>query len=431
MFSAVRRVKKQEIMLKTKKQWNIVLDMGLNICAVSAPIAVLQLAVYPYLAADMESEAYGFMLTMYSVWMAVSNSFGNVLNNIRLLRAKEYADMHLIGDFKPILYQWLLLNGMIIAAVTIYYLQEFQSGALFFSIFISSMILLKSYAEVGFRIKLDYRAVLACSLLQSLGFTAGAAAFRFTRIWQFVFLFGFLFSLSFTLWKSCVTKEQCVKTELYKKTKRDSNLLAVATFSSSMMSYADKLVLYPLMGGHMVSVYYTATILGKIISMLSGPVSSVVLSYISKWENGRKKIFAKVLASGGILAVIGYVITICVSRTVVSLLFPQWAEEVMLYLPITTIAIVIQTLNSFLSPFILKFYEIKWQIVINLSSLFLYLSGSLLLWHMWGMTGFCVGTVIGQLSKTVIMVGLYGFDSRKCSKIISLKQIAKKILSWH
>lgn len=397
-------------MLKLRKQWKVVFDMGLNICAVSVPIAVLQLAVYPYLAKSLDGELYGLMLALYSVWMVVSNSLGNVLNNIRLLYAAGCEERNSTGDFKFILNQWFWLDMAAIGIITVFYLPEFNLADLMFSIFIAGLIILKAYAEVGFRIELNYRAILANGLLQSIGFFAGMVAFYITQIWQWVFVFGFLIPLLFTLWKSCITKEPCLKTKQYKRVKRDSNLLAVATFSSSLMSYADKLVLYPLMGGHVVSVYYTATILGKIISMLTGPVSSVILSYISKWDEGKKKIFSKVLAAGGILSVMGYGITICVSHVAVTILFPQWAEEVMIYLPVTTIAVVIQTLNSFLSPFILKFYDIKWQIVINIVSLFVYLGGALIFWKLWGMMGFCIGTVIGQFTKTIIMIGLYGFD---------------------
>ena len=199
---------------------------------------------------------------------------------------------------------------------------------------------------------------------------------------------------------------------LYDTVNRDVNLYTIATFSNSSMSYADKLVLYPLMGGHVVSIYYTATILGKIVSMVSGPITSVILSYISKWNRDKKSIFSKVLILGGGLAIIGYVITMLISRPVIELLFPQWLDEVMIYIPITTFAIVIQTLNSFLNPFILKFYDIKWQIVINIISVSVYFLGSLILWHFYGMIGFCVGTIVGHAAKTLIMVLLH-FNAEK------------------
>ena len=58
-------------------------DMVLNIIAVTIPVAILQLVVYPITAKAISAENYGLMLTIYSAWVMVSNSIGNVLNNIR------------------------------------------------------------------------------------------------------------------------------------------------------------------------------------------------------------------------------------------------------------------------------------------------------------------------------------------------------------
>ena len=75
----------------------IVLDMFLNIIAATVPVAVLQLVVYPVTAKNIGGNEYGLMLTIYSVWIMISNSLGNVLNNIRLLYDKDYKDDK--GDF--------------------------------------------------------------------------------------------------------------------------------------------------------------------------------------------------------------------------------------------------------------------------------------------------------------------------------------------
>lgn len=394
-----------------KKKWKIFFDICLNIGATGIPIAILQLVVYPCVAKRISTDVYGLMITFYSMWIVISNSLGNVLNNIRLLHASQYSDKGIIGDFSLLLRRWVIINIVIILVGSVFYLKGIYLLEIVFSIVIATLILLKAYLEVGFRIKLNYRAILINGILQSIGFLAGLGIFLITDIWQFVFLFGFLFNTIFTVAKTGILKENFIKTELYKQVNKETNLYTIATFSTSMMSYADKMVLYPLMGGHVVSVYYTATILGKIVNMVSGPITSVILSYISKWEKGKNRIFSKILFLGIIMACIGYSLTMLISRPVIELLFPQWFNEVMIYLPITTVAIVVQTLNSFLNPFVLKFYDIKWQIIINLVSVLSYFICALVLWHLFGMVGFCVGTVIGHLSKTLIMVWL-SFSTR-------------------
>ena len=84
--------------------------------------------------------------------------------------------------------------------------------------------------------------------------------------------------MHFVLFKTRLLKEPFVKTGLFSKVNGDVNRLVIATIISNMMNYADKLVLYPIIGGYAVSVYYTATILGKIIGMLTGPINSVILA---------------------------------------------------------------------------------------------------------------------------------------------------------
>ena len=399
-----------------RTRWKIIFDMCLNIGASGAPIAVLQLIIYPYLASHISSEEYGLMITLYSLWIVISNSLGNVLNNIRLLRSNEYEEEGLKGDFPFLLRNFTAINFIVILIGTLFYIKEVNVVYLFFSIIISMLILLKAYFEVGFRIKLDFVSILNNGILQCLGFMLGLVFFRFFHVWQFIFLFGFLFNTIFTILKTDMLKEPFIKTRLYSSVSKDAQIYTLATFSGSLMTYADKMVLYPLMGGHVVSIYYTATILGKIISMISGPVTGVILSYISKWSKSQKKIFSKILIVGVILAVIGYGITMGISYPVINLLFPQWKDEVMVYLPITTIAIAIQTLNSFLNPFILKFYDMKWQIIIGMVSVAVYFVMALVLWNFYGMIGFCIGTVLGQLSKTLIMVFLHFAWSSKESK---------------
>lgn len=368
---------------------------------------MLQLIVYPYISRRIDTDGYGLMIAMYSVWMVISNSLGNVLNNIRLLYENKYIDKNIKGDFNILLRRCMLVNLAVILGLTIYYTQELNVLDIIFSLIISSFILLKAYIEVGFRIRLNYHSIFINGLLQGTGFLVGMFMFKITGMWQFVFLFGFMFSMLYSAKRTSLLKESFKRTSLYHDVSRDSIQYTIATFSASMMNYADKMVLYPLMGGHAVSVYYTATILGKIVSMLTGPITSVVLSYISKWNQKNRNIFSKVLFSGALLAVLGYFVTLFISRPVIAFLFPQWVQEVMKLLPFTTAAIVIQALNAFLNPFVLKFYDIKWQIVINVSSAGIYFVGALVLWYFYGIIGFCVGTICGQLIKTVIMVALH------------------------
>lgn len=390
----------------TKKK--VIFDMLLNIVAVSVPVAILQLVVYPISADALGADEYGFMLTIYSIWIIVSNSLGNVLNNVRLLYNKDYVDSNIEGDFIILFRRWNILNAIGICILIIIYSDGFNLMHIVLGSLVSCLILSKVYLEVGFRIRLNYKAIVISNVLQSVGFFAGCFASIHTGgTWELIFLLGYGFSCIYCAAKTKLLKERTVKTPLYGKVRKDSHQLVIATVVANLMNYADKLVLYPLMGGAAVSIYYTATILGKIVGMFTGPINSVVLSYISRWNSSQKHVLTKVLLLGTVVVCIGYAVTMIISRPVIGLLFPQWVDQVMIYMPVTTVTVLLLALISIVQPFVLKFCEMKWQIVINAVSVAVYFISALALWFLWGLMGFCIGTVIGAAVKLIIMLCIY------------------------
>lgn len=389
------------------KKNKFIFDMCLNIFAVAIPVGILQLVVYPITAKNIGADNYGFMLTIYSVWMMISNSLGNVLNNIRLLRDKEYQGENPNGDFTLLFNKWGAINAVVISAIVLFYCGGFSYVHLNLGVFASLLVLTKSYFEVGFRLKLNYKSILITSVLQGIGFVFGTVITCVTGVWEFIFIFGYLFCSIYSFHKTKLYERSKYKTENYVVVNHDVNKLIFATIISNMMNYADKLVLYPLMGGYSVSIYYTATILGKILGMLTGPINSVILSYISRWSTSKKNILNKVILVGGVLCIGCYAMTVLLYRPVISILFPQWVDEVIKYIPITTVTVCLTALVSMIQPFVLKFCDMKWQIVINAVSVVVYFTAALVLWNLFGLMGFCIGAMIGMIVKLLIMIFIY------------------------
>lgn len=392
----------------------IIVDMFLNIVAVSVPVAILQLVAYPITAQKVGGEEYGLMLTIYSIWMMISNSLGNVLNNIRLLYNDKY---NLKGDFNTLVLKWELVNAISIIVIIFLYCNRFDIIHIGLGVIAAILIMAKSYLEVGFRIILNYKSIVINNLLQSVGFIVGVLFTLITGIWESIFVFGYLFSCIYCIVKTKLLFEPLKRTNGFNEVSRASNKLVIATVISNVMTYADKLVLYPLMGGYTVSIYYTASILGKIVGMITGPINSVILSYISKWKSNNKQLLTKILIIGVILCSVGYLITIVFCKPILTILFPQWIDEVMRYIPLTTINVMLMVLISIMSPFVLKFCDMKWQVIINIVGGVTYFLGALVFWKYWGLTGFCIGVIIGTLTKFVIMLLVYFRNSKiECNK---------------
>lgn len=391
--------------LSTKNK--VLVDMMLNIIAVAIPVAVLQLIVYPFTATVIGDEKYGLMITIYSVWVAVSNTIGNALNNVKLLNNNEYIARNEHGDFIILFRRWNLVNVIIVIIITSIYSHSFNLFNILISGIIAIFFTAKSYLEVGFRIKLNYLGIVISNALQSLGYIIGCFITYKTSIWQSIFIFGYLFSVLFCIFKTKLFKESSSKTALFSKVQKETRELTLATVAGSMMNYADKLVLYPLMGPSVVSVYYTATILGKIVGMLTGPINSVILSYISRWDESKKNVLNKLLITGFPLSIVGYIFALVVAKPIIGALYPQWIDEVTKIMPYTTATIMLLVLISMINPFVLKYCGTKVQIIINGVGVCVYFIAAIILWKVFGLKGFCIGTVIGAVTKLSIMLIFY------------------------
>lgn len=385
----------------------VIFDMLLNIVAAALPVAMLQLIIYPKVAKNLGGDEYGLMLTIYSIWIMISNSLGNVLNNIKLLRYPQYQEIGEDGDISLLLYHWLVAGSAIVFVVICLYYGNFTFLHGLLGCIVGALMFLKAYLEVGFRIKLNYQYILINNALMSVGFLGGYLLFRITGIWEFIFLVGYLLSCTFCEIKTKLLRERPKKTSIFSEVCKDSYSLVIAAVINNLINYADKLVLYPLMGGTAVSIYYTATILGKITGMLTGPINSVILSYITRWDKSRANVFSKVLLIGTAVIIAGYGCTMLISRPVINLLFPQWIDEVMEIMPLTTITIMLTLLSSFLQPFVMKYCKMQWQIGISAIGSGCYFICALILWKIMGLNGFCIGTIIGCVVKLTIMVIVY------------------------
>lgn len=394
----------------------IVYDSILNIVSTTIPIAIIQLIIYPLIAERLGDGGYGLMITLVSLVNLTSRPFGNVLNNIRLLYNNDYEKADSEGDFNILLTASLVINSLAMIVGTIYYEGSFSSINVVLIILISALNLIREYMIVSFRIKLNYKNILLDNIFLVLGYFIGLFLFNVTGYWQLIYLCGYLVSLIFIVKNSTLIKEKFIITPLFKKTGQKGGVLLVATFLKTVTGYADKLIIYPLLGSMAVSAYYSATILGKIISMGITPISSVFLSYLANMKKIKRKDFLKILLFTSVVGLIGYIICIVISEPVLMLLYPEWASESLKLIYITTASAVIGVICSIINPIILRFNSINWQLIISISDIIMYLILTIVFYKMYGLIGFCLGILISNIIKLIFMVCIYFFSFKKETK---------------
>lgn len=395
------------------KKKKFLIDSLLNIISAALPLLVLQLISYPLIARVVGGEEYGLIITLISVITVVSFPLGNVLNNIRLLRDEEYKEANEEGDFNP-----LLLGSSFVSILLIIYISFYIDSSLEILDFILlSLItvasLWKEYLIVTFRLVLNYKGILLNNIFMSLGYLIGSGIFLYLGNWQIIYFTGLLFSLIYILRHTSLHKEKFRFSNLFKITASKGLALYIANLLKNVLSYADKLILLPLLGPVTVAIYYSSTILGKIISMMINPVNSVILSYLVKVDNISLKNVIKMFSVSTIIGVFGYILTIWISPYFLGFFYKDWAEESLELVYITTATAIVGVLSTVLQPFNLRFNKISWQIYLSGIHLVVYVALCYYFFQIAGLEGFTFGVLMSTVFKLIMQLSIFLFNYRR------------------
>lgn len=395
------------------KKKKFLIDSLLNIISAALPLLVLQLISYPLIARVVGGEEYGLIITLISVITVVSFPLGNVLNNIRLLRDEEYKEANEEGDFNP-----LLLGSSFVSILLIIYISFYIDSSLEILDFILlSLItvasLWKEYLIVTFRLVLNYKGILLNNIFMSLGYLIGSGIFLYLGNWQVIYFTGLLFSLIYILRHTSLHKEKFRFSNLFKITASKGLALYIANLLKNVLSYADKLILLPLLGPVTVAIYYSSTILGKIISMMINPVNSVILSYLVKVDNISLKNVIKMFSVSTIIGVFGYILTVWISPYFLGFFYKDWAEESLELVYITTATAIVGVLSTVLQPFNLRFNKISWQIYLSGIHLVAYVALCFYFFQIAGLKGFTFGVLMATVFKLIMQLSIFLFNYRR------------------
>lgn len=401
--------------MKTK---NFFVDSLLNIISSALPLLILQIVSFPILAKELGGDKYGTIVALISLFTIVSFPLGNVLNNLRLLMNKTYIERNLRGDFNFILIVVSFLSIPFITISTIYVNPITNYLNLFFLIIITILAIWKEYLIVSFRIRLNYKGILLNNMYMCLGYIAGTVIFSFVGYWQAIYILGLLFSLIYIFNSSTLHREPYTKTSLLGETKKKYIQLYSASLLKNVVVHADKLLLLALVGPVAVTIYYTSTIIGKVISMMINPINSVMLSYLVKTEKIDIKSFMKVLTLSILVGIVGYFIAIFISPYFLMHFYTEWASEAIKLIYITTAIAVVDVLSTVLNPYNLRFNKTVWQIYMSVAHLILYVTCSYYLFILYDLIGFALGILLAAILKLIIQLSVFLINYSKSCKLI-------------
>ncbi len=386
-------------------------DLFLNLLAAVLPMFILQFFILPLISQKTSGSEYGQILTLVSIVGLLGGTLGNVLNNVKLITFSKYKEKSYSGDFSFLLIVFLMIN--IIGNVIYVNISSIDQKYLYILLVLSSLLLLRNYGTTEFRINLNYKLVLIESLMMLTGYIVGLLVFIINGTWSFVYLFGYTFSLLFIFSKTKIFFEPLKATPLHKETSIQAGILLLSGLLVALGTYVDRLILYPMLGGYAVTIYYVSTVFGKTISLLIQPLTSLMLSYFAKLDKFNSRNFYIIFLLSTLFGILSYICTIVVGGFLLKYIYPQYVEEAWKYIHITTISIIFTLISNILNPILLKFRKTIWQIVINSVYMGVYIVASVLFLRLYGLMGFCVGILVASIVKLVLTILFYYFGSKE------------------
>lgn len=370
---------------------------------------MLQFISLPFIGSRLGAESYGEIVYLISLFTLISFPIGNVLNNVRLLNDKEYKENNINGDFN------LLLIVAIGIASIVFILFSLQNSSIkvldvFLIVTIIILSILREYFIVTFRLNLNFKRIVINNIYLSIGYFFGTYIFIVTEYWEFIYILGLILSNLFIFRKTNLIFEGFKKTKLFKKTLKDSLYLYSASLIKNLITQADKLLLFPLLGPKNVAIYYSANIIGKIISMFINPANTVILSYLVKVD--RKVKLSLYLIATIIIGSVFYILILFIGPLFLKIFYQSWYVESSALLKYTSAAAIISVIAGLLQPFNIKFNDLRWQLIINATNLIVYILLAVILTNLFGLIGFSIGVLITSIFNLIVQTIIYYMSNK-------------------
>jgi len=246
--------------------------------------------------------------------------------------------------------------------------------------------------------------------------------FLITNIWQFIFIMGEAISLLYIFRNTKLLHEPIKRTRLFNSTAKQVGIILIASFLGTATSQIDKLLIFPILGANIASIYYVSTLLGKTVLLIATPASNVILTYLSKMNRLKGNSFMIFIATVAVTGTLSYFALLLISRPILSTIYPMYVDQAMSVIYITTLSSVVMMICAIVNPVIMRFCNISWQIWTNLLQILIFFSLLFTVFSKSGIFGFCIASLIAAIFKVGLVLGVY-IRNRKAISIGDARDI--------
>lgn len=388
-------------------------DSSINIISNLIVVAVIQLLTFPLIAKFENEQDFAKLIVYYGIALIFSTTFGNTLNNVRLLHNPSLSE-NIKNEVFSKYYSWIIVfNIIFFSFVLLFNNNGFNLNGI---VLIGFAILLTSryYLQVYFRENLKYKNILLTNIFVVSGYLIGLLMYYFlSQLYALPFFVGEFAGFVYLYSKTNV------RFQLRSKVKITTNgiLKDYANFSSinliiNILNYLDRLLLLPIIGPAAVTIYFIGSTASKMISLITTPMNNVILSYLSLKTDSISLIkYKKLLIFLVVISLPSFFVIKYASLLMIYIIYRNYFDKVLNIIDLVTLIGLVSILNSIIHPFAMKILKSKLLLFIQLGYAFIYLLLAVIGSINYSLIGFCVATIIAMFVKLI-------FTNLKISKAI-------------
>lgn len=392
-----------------KKIFNIASDLVFSIAGLMLMNGMLQVLINPMLNKWMGEDAFGNYQSIFAVVSIMGTTFGVAANYSRMVRARDKKDTN--GDYNIFLTVIAVLCVAVAAGTLIVY-QSFNVIHFLLLTVLMIATVFRYYGDVNYRMKLNYKGFFVYYAIITAGYCLGLLVFKFVSpLWMLTFIAGEVAAILFVLFNGNIFrgKDLMKRSREFGGTMKSVGVLSATNLLSAIAQQSDKIVLGLAMGGEAVTTFYVATLLGKVISLLTTPLNGVLIGYLTKYEGKFTKkmfaVFVVALLGIGIVALGGCYIA---SEIFVKIFYPDVFGEAEQYFLLANAGQIFYFISNCLMTVILRVANEKHQMYINIIYILIYAATVIPLTMTYGIWGMTIALFITNGAKFAIttIVGL-------------------------
>lgn len=364
---------------------------------------IMQLIVYPYLNDSMGAGPFGTALYILSVVSIMGSSFGSGASYSRMVAHSERTEAN--GDYNRFLLQIFALS-VPVSFVTLMVLTDFEIGLFVLLFLLMVFSVCRYYADVQFRMTIRFKEYFLYLVSLTVGNLVGLGIFKLTGFWIIGIMFGEILALIFVVFTGNIFRKPFwTISDSYHENMKSVWTLSISNLVSNFILNSDRILIRTLIGASEVTVFYTATLIGKMVAMFTSPLNGIIISYLTgyKIRLDRKRFSLASL----VMLVMAIVITACsviVSEFFVRIMYPNVYDMARGYFIVANAGQVFYFMSGSLMVIVLKFTKENMQLIINICHLvvfaFLAIPGALI----YGLSGLAYGLLAANLFRFVLVV---------------------------